>query len=130
MTGATHEQTGPRNNAPPPLADVGVSTARFAAVTPFSDWFGTCPTCMSLSAAFLALSLLIFGFGNTIDMPLLAAVGELASIPLGILFALHLAFYCARLAQRSAEPPSAQLGPPGNRQATFTVSNRGCCGGR
>jgi hypothetical protein len=86
---------------------------------------GSCPTCMSVSAAFLALSLLVFGLGTTIEEPIVAMVGELASVAFGILVGLHAIFYFARKKELIAQPPAG-------RSPVFTVSNRGggCCGGR
>jgi hypothetical protein len=86
---------------------------------------GSCPTCMSVSAAFLALSLLVFGLGTTIDEPILVIVGKLASVAFGILVGLHAISYFAKKRGRIAQPPAG-------RAWVFTVPPRGggCCGGR
>ena len=114
------------NNMPAGLAE---NARAFAAMSHSMKSFwsnvGSCPTCMSVSAAFLALSLLVFGLGTTIDEPILAMVGEFASIAFGILVGLHAIFYFARKRELIAQPPAG-------RASVFTVSDRGggCSGGR
>lgn len=84
---------------------------------------GSCPICMSVSAAFLALSLLVLGLGTTINEPIVVMVGELASFAFGILVGLHAIFYVARKRPLIAQPPA-------RRAPNSWVSNRGggCCG--
>ena len=83
-----------------------------------SKW-GSCPTCMSLSMAFFALSLLVLGLGTSIDQSVVIAIGQLASAGFGILVGLHAIFFFARKGE-----PVAQT--PGGRPSNFGLSNRGC----
>jgi hypothetical protein len=97
----------------------------------FWSKLGLCQTCMSLSAAFLALSLLVLGLGRNIDQPVLILIGQLASIAFGILVALHTIFYFARRGKRIAQSHAGHAADT-SRHSSFVVSNRGCgwCGGR
>lgn len=74
---------------------------------------------MSLSAAFLALSLLVLGLGTNIKMPLVVLAGQLGSAAFGVLVGLHTIFYLARSGK-----PVAHL--PSGRFTNFELSNRGC----
>ena len=117
------EQTA--NNVPAGLAENAQAfTAMPRSIRSFWINLGSCPICMSVSAAFLALSLLVFGLGTTVDEPILVMVGELASVAFGILVGLHAIFYFARKREHIAQPPAG-------RALIFTASNRGggCCGG-
>jgi len=85
---------------------------------------GTCPICMSLCAAFLALGLLVYGLGRNLDLFPLEAAGLAGAALAGPLLLLHGVFYL-RLRKTLPRPaPRDRLHPVQARP-----SPRSCCGG-
>lgn len=85
---------------------------------------GTCPVCMSLCAAFLALGLLVFGLGDSLDLLPLEAAGLAGAAVAGPLLLLHAIFYLVRRRALPPPAPNRRLHPveiPAERHST-------CCG--
>lgn len=85
---------------------------------------GTCPVCMSLCAAFLALGLLVFGLGRSLDAEALALAGLAGAALSGPLLLLHAIFYLVRRRTEPPPEPSRRLHPveiPAERHSS-------CCG--
>lgn len=85
---------------------------------------GTCPICMGLCAACLALGLLVYGLGESLDSLALAAAGLAGAALFGPLFLLHAIFYLRRRKTLPAAAPRNRLHPVAPRPAP-----RRCCGG-
>jgi hypothetical protein len=84
---------------------------------------GSCQACMSLTAAFLALSLLVLALGTTLEQPLIVAIGQLASAAFGLWAALHAIFFLARRKDPAVHTPATF--------SNFKVTSRGCgCSGQ
>ena len=84
---------------------------------------GTCPICMGLSGASLALSLLVAGLGASLSWFPLTAAGLAAAAVTGVLVLLHGVFYVLRRKERPPPPPTFTRG-------TVTIVSRGSCCGR
>lgn len=115
----------PTNNMPAGLVGgVLASPAGSEVVAPVWDKMGSCQTCMGLTVAFLALSLLVLGLGTNIGQPVLIRVGQFASVGFGIWTALHAIFFFAR-----RNKPVSQT--PARLPTSFVAASRGCgCSGR
>jgi hypothetical protein len=85
---------------------------------------GTCPTCMGLCAACLALGLLVYGLGENSGLFLLTAVGMAGAAVAGPLLMLHGLFYLRRRNTLSAPPHRNRLHPV----VDHSQARSSCCG--
>lgn len=85
---------------------------------------GTCPICMSLCAACLALGLLVYGLGENLGLFPMAAAGLAGAALSGALLLLHGLFYLRRRKALPPPPPRDRLHPV----AVRTQPRSSCCG--
>lgn len=83
---------------------------------------GTCPICMSLSVAFLALSLLVYGLGASLPLFPIAVAGLVGAVIFGPLSILHGIFYLLR-------PKAVDEPVQPNPVRPVTIVRHSCCGG-
>jgi hypothetical protein len=86
---------------------------------------GTCPICMSLCAACLALGLLVYGLGTNLDLKPVALAGLAGAGLFGPLFLLHVLFYLLRRRSMPPSTPNRRLHPV----AAPVERRSSCCGG-
>lgn len=86
---------------------------------------GTCPICVSLCGAFLALSLLVLGLGTSLALFPVAAAGIAGTAIFLPLVVLHAVFYVLRREEAPAPAPA-----PRDRLHPVAVVRASCCGRR
>jgi hypothetical protein len=94
------------------------------AEAPVTGRLGTCPVCIGLCAACLALGLLVAALGGSLDLFALRAAGLAGAAIFGPLLLLHALFYLLRRGERPAAPPML----PKLRPGPVRPAPRGCCG--
>src|SRR5208337_3567124 len=98
------------------------------------DKLGSCPDCIFLSAVLFVISLIALVEGESISLPLLVAIGQLATLSFGSLIGLHIIFFFLKRTKIIAEPnpqklpPQAQPPPPQPPLQQTQRPRHRCCG--